>query len=185
MHVKVPKKTLGRNVFLLRLWWEWDVARLARKAHVPVSVIRQIEQDRADPTLSQLRAVADALKVREADLLRTGEELLSVSPLSGERIRRKFSHGKTRECWIWRGAKRGIYGVYQMDGERCYPHRLVYAMKKPLMKNWDLDHTCKNPMCVNPEHLEVVTRGTNLSRRDRRRMSQRTQGVWEKLIQKR
>ena len=68
MHVKVPRKTLGRNLFLLRLWWEWDVDQLARKAHVPVSLIRQIEQDRGDPKLSQLRAVPDALKVREADL---------------------------------------------------------------------------------------------------------------------
>jgi hypothetical protein len=37
------------------------------------------------------------------------------------------------------------------------------------MMNWDLDHTCKNRLCVNPEHLKVVTRGTNLYWRDRRR----------------
>ena len=147
----------------------WSRTRLALEAHVPVSLIRRIENDKGDPKLSQLRALAEALKVCQTDLLRPGAEVVSVSPLSGERIRRKFSQGRPEECWIWRGAKREIYGVYQMDGDRCYPHRLVYAMEKPLMMNWDLDHTCSKPLCVNPAHLEVVTRGTNLYLRDRRR----------------
>jgi hypothetical protein len=27
-----------------------------------------------------------------------------------------------------------------------------------------LDHLCRNPKCVNPNHLEVVTRSENLRR---------------------
>ena len=166
--IRIPMTSLGRNIWRLRRWWTWSRTRLSAEAHVSVSLIQQIEYDSGDPKLSQLRALAKALKVREADLLRPGAELISVSPLYRERIRKKFFQGKSDECWIWRGAKREIYGVYQMDGDRCYPHRLVYAMEKPLMVNWDIDHTCRNPLCVNPSHLEVVTRGTNLHLRDLR-----------------
>lgn len=168
MRIKIPKTTFGRNVWYLRLWWNWDITQLARSAHVPVSLIRQVERDKGDPRLSQIRALAETLKVNVGDLLKHGAELISVSEQSRERIHRKIRRGTTNECWIWTGARQGAYGNCTMNGERCYPHRLVYAMDKPLMKNCDLDHICNNPLCVNPEHLEVVTRGTNLNRRDHR-----------------
>lgn len=168
LRARIPKTILGHNIWQLRGWWNWSRSRLAQESHVPTSLIRQIEYGNGDPRLSQLRALANVLKVKEGDLLKPGAPLVSVSDLSSKRIRRKFRQGSPNDCWIWFGAKREIYGIYQMDGDRCYPHRLVYAMEKPLMMNWDLDHTCVNPLCVNPAHLEVVTRGTNLHWRDRR-----------------
>lgn len=169
MQTSIPNTILGRNVWRLRGWWNWSVARLANEAHVPTSLVRMIENDKGDPKLSQIHALAEALKVNLWDLVKPGAELVSVSQHYRERISRKIRQGKSNECWLWIGAKRGSYGIYQMDGDRCYPHRLVYAMEKLLMMNWDLDHTCKNRLCVNPEHLKVVTRGTNLYWRDRRR----------------
>jgi transcriptional regulator with XRE-family HTH domain len=167
----LPKTILGRNIWSLREWWNWSRPRLALEAHVSQSLIRQIEYDKGDPKLSQLRALADALKVNVGDLLKPGTSLVRISELDRERIKKKVRHGKPDECWMWVGAKRTKYGLYQMDGERGLPHRYMYAMEKPLMENWDLDHTCNAPLCVNPNHLRVVTRGTNLWWRDRRRDS--------------
>ena len=155
MHI--PKTILGRNVWRLRGYWNWTGARLAREAGAPVSLIRRIEHGKGDPKLSQLSALAETLKVSIAALVMRGAEVERVSELYSERIRKKFQESKPEECWIWKGAKRGKYGLFDMDGERCYPHRLVYAMEKPLMKNWTLDHTCRNPLCVNPAHLDAVT----------------------------
>lgn len=168
MQLRIPKTILGRNVWRLRCWWNWNQEDLAREARVPVVLIRQIEHDAGDPKLSQLRALAESFKVDVAVLLMPGAEVVSVSELHQGRIRKKFHAGAPEECWLWRGSKRGSYGLFSMDGDRCYAHRLVYAMEKPLMMNWDMDHTCGNRLCVNLGHLKVVNRGTNLHWRDRR-----------------
>lgn len=33
----------------------------------------------------------------------------------------------------------------------------------------ELDHTCVNPTCLNPDHLDLVTASENAKRRDQRR----------------
>ncbi|MGH2838441.1 MAG: HNH endonuclease [Thermoleophilaceae bacterium] len=47
-------------------------------------------------------------------------------------------------------------------------HRFFWEQAKgPVPDGLVLDHLCGNRACVNPEHLEVVTRGVN-TRRGRR-----------------
>ena len=47
-------------------------------------------------------------------------------------------------------------------------HRLVWEQRVgPLEVGMVLDHVCRNKMCVNPEHLEPVTRAENNRRRSR------------------
>lgn len=164
-----PKGILGRNIYELRNWYGWSRSRLAREAHVPELLVRQIEYGGGDPKLSQLRDLANAFKVMIGDLLKPGTEILRIDSVTRERLMKKVFQLGPDNCWKWLGAKHERYGLYQYDGQRGLPHRYIYAIDRPLMKNWDLDHKCNNPLCVNPNHLEVVTRGTNLNRRDRRR----------------
>lgn len=37
----------------------------------------------------------------------------------------------------------------------------------PIPVGMTIDHLCKNTLCVNPEHLEVVTMGENIRRAER------------------
>ena len=71
------------------------------------------------------------------------------------------------ECWVWKGApiKNG-YGQYRRKGTRsCYVHRLVYeALVGPIPEGKFLDHLCRNRLCVNPGHLEIVTNRENVLR---------------------
>lgn len=65
-------------------------------------------------------------------------------------------------CWLWSGylASNG-YGRFH----RRAAHRLVYeAVSGPIPAGLDLDHLCRVRQCVNPEHLEPVTRSENLRR---------------------
>lgn len=57
------------------------------------------------------------------------------------------------------------YGRAEKNGHFILAHRFVYeTLIGPIPGGMTLDHLCKNKLCVNPEHLEVVTRGENLRR---------------------
>jgi len=71
-------------------------------------------------------------------------------------------------CWIWLGSlrdKKDGYGGIHWRGRMWRTHRLVFTiLKKSVSKKLDLDHTCRNRICCNPDHLEPVTRGENIRR---------------------
>lgn len=71
----------------------------------------------------------------------------------------------TSTCWIWTACKRRGYGAYTVDGKLRVAHRLVYEeMRGPIPEGLTLDHLCRNRPCVNPDHLEPVTREENVRR---------------------
>lgn len=77
----------------------------------------------------------------------------------------------TDDCWLWAGkVDRYGYGGLQIwiDGKDRYyiAHRIVYqTLVGPIPEGLDLDHLCKVKLCVNPEHLEPVTKRVNTQRR--------------------
>jgi hypothetical protein len=83
---------------------------------------------------------------------------------------------KTKTCWEWIGAKSVrnpkftpvYYGVYTTKlpaKRRFYAHRFSYELHNgPIPKGLQIDHVCKNTLCVNPSHLEAVTPRVNVLR---------------------
>lgn len=69
-------------------------------------------------------------------------------------------------CWIWCGQLNNQgYGRVSIDGKRHLAHRLMYRfLVGPLLAGMELDHLCRRPACVNPEHLEVVDGRENVRR---------------------
>ncbi len=73
-------------------------------------------------------------------------------------------------CWLWTGAYTGDppYGLHKQKGNRGRAHRFVYeALVGPIPDGMTIDHLCRQTMCVNPEHLEVVTVAENIKRSPR------------------
>lgn len=74
-------------------------------------------------------------------------------------------------CWVWIGAttmlglhKNFPYGNFA--GRQA--HRISWELfKGPIPKGLEMDHLCKVTNCVNPEHLEPVTRLENVRRSSR------------------
>lgn len=70
------------------------------------------------------------------------------------------------DCWLWMGGlNTGGYGRFTLDGRRQRAHRVAYALLvAPVPSGLELDHLCRVRHCVNPDHLEPVTRRENLLR---------------------
>lgn len=78
----------------------------------------------------------------------------------------------TGDCWIWTGAQDGRgYGSFAMwvrPGKVSllkayrFAYELVRAVEIP--EGMQLDHLCRNRICVNPAHLQVVTQQENIRR---------------------
>lgn len=71
-------------------------------------------------------------------------------------------------CWQWvAGVASNGYGTWSLHGRTNSAHRLLYTLLVgPVPAGLDLDHLCRNRLCVNPSHLEPVTRQVNLLRGD-------------------
>jgi hypothetical protein len=53
-------------------------------------------------------------------------------------------------------------------------HRYVYETHKEAIPNGlELDHLCRNTLCVNPNHLEPVTHAENCRRGKRAKLTHR------------
>jgi HNH endonuclease len=73
------------------------------------------------------------------------------------------------ECWMWAGSRSPQgYGQIRLPGRKgklVAAHRVVYEMEVgPIPEGHDMDHLCENKACVNPKHLEPVTRQDNMLR---------------------
>lgn len=67
-------------------------------------------------------------------------------------------------CWQWTASTDGRYGVFWAD-RKVKAHRVSYEIHVgPVPEGLMLDHLCRNTRCVNPEHLEPVTRSENARR---------------------
>jgi len=85
-----------------------------------------------------------------------------------EPIKRFFKHVNIAEsgCWEWTGSgTKAGYGRFgngeRVVGAHCFSYEYF---KGPIPEGYEIDHLCHNPKCVNPDHLEAVTREENLKR---------------------
>jgi len=70
------------------------------------------------------------------------------------------------DCWEWMGPQtvRG-YGQVGIDAKKVFVHRFVWeSLVGPIPAGLQIDHLCRNIICCNPDHLEVVTLKENCRR---------------------
>lgn len=94
------------------------------------------------------------MPVQPTSIFERAERYIMPEPMSG--------------CWLWYGAVdgRGYGQISTKSGQSpARAHRVVYEKYRgPIPDGLDLDHKCRNIVCVNPDHLEPVTRAENLRR---------------------
>lgn len=93
---------------------------------------------------------------------------LPTAVLVERMMRRVEVHGT---CWLFRGAVNSKgYGCVASGrkGKTILTHRLVVLHRDgELADEMTVDHLCGERTCVNPDHLEVVTRSENSRRGNR------------------
>lgn len=83
-----------------------------------------------------------------------------------ERFEAKIELEPTSGCWLWTAQlDRDGYGQFRFEGRKWAAHRLAYtALVGPIPEGLTIDHLCRVPGCVNPDHMEPVTIGENTRR---------------------
>jgi len=69
-------------------------------------------------------------------------------------------------CWEWIGAKRRDgYGNFMINGKMIQAHRYSYELYNgTLIQGLVIDHLCRHTSCVNPDHLDQISRKENVLR---------------------
>ena len=69
-------------------------------------------------------------------------------------------------CWTWEyGRSSTGYGNVKVGKSVKLPHKVAYEIRYGIVSvDLELDHTCRNRLCWNPEHLEPVTHAENHKR---------------------
>lgn len=83
-----------------------------------------------------------------------------------DRLIARSTRDSTSGCLVWGGATTWGYGVICTKSQgRAWTfraHRVAYeAAKGSIPTGLDLDHLCRNRACIEPDHLEPVTRRVN------------------------
>jgi len=85
-----------------------------------------------------------------------------------ERFWEKVDRRGPNECWPWIASLTGPgYAQFFIDKDHKsgLGHRYAYELLVgPIPAGLVLDHLCRNPRCVNPNHLEAVTHRENVIR---------------------
>ena len=87
-----------------------------------------------------------------------------------ERFENKYIPEPNSGCWLWLGCLTGSqgYGYFCVKRHRMRAHRYSYELYKgPIPDGMVIDHLCRVPSCVNPDHLEAVTQKVNMQRGSR------------------
>lgn len=99
-------------------------------------------------------------------------EVLRSRPYNGDawsrfmsKVNIPFASGT---CWTWRGGRNGDgYSTFNDGRRNVGAHRYSYeTLVGPIPEGLELDHLCRNRLCVRPDHLEAVDHRTNVLRSD-------------------
>ena len=103
-----------------------------------------------------------------------------------DRFMEKFTPEPNSGCWLWTAALNnlgysviGVGSAYDGTRRTALAHAVAWELfLGGLPEHLDLDHKCRVPSCVNPDHLELVTHRENICRG--KNSSLRSEGKWKR-----
>jgi len=96
-------------------------------------------------------------------------------------------------CHLWTASTQtsngGQYGQFTImiamnKRKNAFAHRVAWELENgEIPEGMQVDHLCRNTLCVNVEHLEVVTPSINQKRRPDRSLGEQAQETAARLTQ--
>lgn len=82
------------------------------------------------------------------------------------RLWSKASITSPAACWLWTAVLiNSGYGRFTWKGKEHLAHRVAYEiMRGPIPEGLTIDHLCRVRKCINPFHMEPVTKRENTLR---------------------
>lgn len=88
-----------------------------------------------------------------------------MTPVELSRFEAKSHVEPNTGCILWTGSTSQGYGTFRVSGRHTKAHRAAYEHAHgPIPPGLCIDHLCRTPACVNPDHLEPVTPKENVRR---------------------
>lgn len=86
-------------------------------------------------------------------------------------LTKRYEVDPNTNCWVWKqSCGNHGYGNAHIGGKFYLAHRLSHEHFKGLIPiGYEIDHLCFNKRCINPNHLEAVTKYENLRRENVKR----------------
>lgn len=158
--------------------WQHGAQNLASLGTSPLA-LRGVLVGIADTGIRSLRSQkshCQGTPRRPAQLARVTQENDSLTPGEPpgprtatqtiyERLSEKSRPNPDTGCIVWtRGTNNAGYGRIWINGANHMAHRVAYELFAPIPDGLVLDHLCRTPACINPNHLEPVTSTENIMR---------------------
>jgi len=87
-----------------------------------------------------------------------------LSTINIEWLESKYMPEPNSGCWLWLGSLT-TEGYGRWSRKCLMAHRISYELVHgPIPKDLEVDHLCRVHACVNPNHMEIVTRKENILR---------------------
>lgn len=154
---------------------DWDrkermvEAFLSGRTMADIGIEHKLTRERVRQVLRSCGVDTTAVvKIKHGDRIvqRGKDALIEVSKRKsvGERFREKYEVD-AKGCWVWKTGTVNGYGSFHYKNGQ-YAHRFSYEFftGNKIPSDREIDHICRNKLCVNPEHLEVVTHRENVLR---------------------
>lgn len=81
-----------------------------------------------------------------------------------------------QECHLVVSHKLNADGYFRknVEGKLVMYHRFIYESEVgEIPEGYEIDHKCRNRSCINPEHLQVLTRTDHLVKTNKERYKER------------
>ena len=90
-----------------------------------------------------------------------------------EKVMQRVAVDPRSGCWTWQGPTSGSsgrgagYPRMNLNNTTVAVHLVMWTNEHGLIPHKkQIDHQCRNRLCVNPDHLEMVTHKQTQKRRD-------------------
>lgn len=145
--------------------------------------IDRVQSSPVPPKRAFATSIRDGHQSRSQRLPRRTRKPTLIDPFILARLFSRSTYNPTTGCRLWTGSRssQGQYGTIWLDGRPQFVHRVAYEAANGSIpagsiqhesESVEIHHICENRLCIEPNHLEALTRNEHNARHTFQRSAQ-------------